>query len=68
MADSKVSHRYASSLLGLAVEKNILDAVSKDMQLLRSAIEKNAMLRNLVESPIIKPQSKASILDEILGK
>ncbi|HSR19147.1 MAG TPA: ATP synthase F1 subunit delta [Ignavibacteriaceae bacterium] len=68
MADSKVSYRYASSLLGLAVEKKILDAVSTDVEMVRSAIEDNAMLRNLLKSPIIKPQSKASILDEILSK
>jgi len=68
MADSKVSYRYASSLLGLAVEKKILDAVSEDVEMVRSAIEKNAMLRNLLESPVIKPHSKASIMDEILSK
>ncbi len=68
MADSKVSNRYASSLLDLAVEKKILDAVSKDVEILNSSIEKNAMLRNLLESPVIKPLSKASIMDEILIK
>ncbi|HVO74840.1 MAG TPA: ATP synthase F1 subunit delta [Ignavibacteriaceae bacterium] len=68
MIDSKVSYRYASSLLGLAVEKKILDAVLNDMEMLKSAIEQNASLRNLLESPVIKPQSKASILDEILSK
>ncbi len=68
MVDSKVSFRYASSLLGLAVEKKILDAVSMDIEFLKSAIQENAHLRSLLESPVVKPQIKASIIEEILSK
>jgi F-type H+-transporting ATPase subunit delta len=68
MVDSKVSFRYASSLLGLAVEKKILDAVAKDMEMLKSDIQENTQLKNLLGNPVVKPQMKASILEEILNK
>jgi F-type H+-transporting ATPase subunit delta len=66
--DSKVSFRYASSLLELAIEKKILDAVSKDMEFLKSAIQGNAQLRNLFSSPVVKPHAKIAIMEEIFSK
>lgn len=68
MIDSKVSFRYASSLLGLAIEKKILDDVSEDIKFLKSAIQESAGLRSLLENPVIKSQMKASIIEEILSK
>lgn len=68
MTDSKVSLRYASSLLGLSVEKKILDTVSGDMEFLKSAIMQNAPLRNLLESPVVKSHVKISIIEEVLSK
>lgn len=68
MSNYKVSIRYASSLLDNAIEKNNFDEISKDIELLESVIKGNIKLKLLLESPIIKPQLKFSIFEEIFGK
>jgi F-type H+-transporting ATPase subunit delta len=66
MADYKVSLRYATSLLDLAVEKNMLDTISGDIELVVNVLEKSPDLKRAMESPVIRPETKSSILDEVL--
>lgn len=65
MINNKVSLRYSSSFLDNAIEKNILDVVSRDAELVKSALEGNPQLKRIIESPVIKSQVKLSIIDEI---
>lgn len=65
MTDFKVSHRYASSLLEDSVEKNNLAAITKDMTILLNTLKKNNRLQLALESPVIKPEVKSSILNEV---
>ena len=65
MSDINISRRYATSLLESATEKNILDSVSKDVELIASALQASPQLDRVLSSPIIKPPLKLSILDEI---
>jgi F-type H+-transporting ATPase subunit delta len=68
MNESKVSTRYANSLLGSASDKGTLDTVAKDMELIYSTIKQSGELSRTLSSPIIKPQLKSSILEEIFSK
>jgi F-type H+-transporting ATPase subunit delta len=65
MKDHKVSFRYASSLLDATIEKKDVDSVSNDMELVFNALEGNIQLNLMLKSPVIKPQVKSSILNEI---
>jgi F-type H+-transporting ATPase subunit delta len=65
MQDHKVSIRYASSLLDSAIKKNNLDSVTKDMELVFNTLEGKNQLNLILKSPVIKPQVKSSILNEI---
>jgi F-type H+-transporting ATPase subunit delta len=65
MAETKVSTRYALSLIGIASEKNSLEEVSKDMELVLSAIKSSHELSRMLESPIVKPEKKKSVIVEI---
>lgn len=65
MADYKISLRYATSLLGSAIEKKNLDTVSKDLEFASAVIEKYNNLKLMLASPVVKPKLKASILQEI---
>ena len=65
MKDYKVSLRYASSLLDSAIEKNNLESVAVDMELVYYTLEKNSQVNLMLKSPVIKPQVKSSILNEI---
>ncbi len=65
MADYKVSMRYATSLLDLAVEKNMMDVISADIELISSSMIHSRELAKALKNPVIKPETKVSILDEI---
>ena len=65
MADYKVSQRYATSLLGMAADKNNLEKISNDMEFISSVIETNNNLKLMLDSPVVKPKIKSSILEEI---
>ncbi|RKY92639.1 MAG: ATP synthase F1 subunit delta [Ignavibacteriae bacterium] len=67
MVSSKVSNRYALSLLSIALEKNMLDTVYNDVKLLISAFNDSDELQRVVESPVVRPELKISILDEIFS-
>lgn len=68
MNESKVSVRYANSLLNSASEKGNLDTVAKDMELVYSVIKANSELGRTLSSPVVRPQIKFSILEEIFKK
>ena len=68
MTETKVSIRYANSLMDIALEKESIDQLSKDMELIRSALHSSTGLRRLLENPIIKFEKKKSILEEIFKK
>lgn len=65
MTEYKVSVRYAESLLGVAEDKKKLDEITNDVELIISVLESSRELFLVMESPIIKPELKLSILNEI---
>lgn len=65
MADFRVLHRYATSLLETAIEKNNLDVVTSDIQLMVETLLQNKKLELMLESPVIRPELKLKILKEI---
>mgnify|MGYP001571503800 CR=1 FL=1 len=68
MADSRVASRYVKSLLGLAVEKEALDKVHKDMILFSKVCEENRGFTLMLRNPIIKHDKKREIWKEIFLK
>ncbi len=67
MAESKISSRYASSFLQIAIEKNILEKTASDMELILKAFESSRELRRAIESPILRSEIKESVLAEIFS-
>lgn len=67
MGESRVSHRYAKSLLDLALEKGQLEPVSEDMRLVLETIRANRDLNIVLKSPVINTDKKLEILKAIFG-
>jgi F-type H+-transporting ATPase subunit delta len=67
MNDSKISVRYSRALFQIATEKNLLDKVNADMIFISELCKTNE-IREVLESPIIKPSRKTALFHEILGK
>ncbi|MEO8232878.1 MAG: ATP synthase F1 subunit delta [Ignavibacteriota bacterium] len=68
MVLSKVANRYAQSFLDTSIEKNILAKVAKDFDLVQNTLLKSDELLRAIKSPVIKAETKKSILTEIFGK
>lgn len=67
MVSLKVSNRYALSLLSIALEKNMLDTFYNDVKLLINTFNESDELQRVVESPVVRPEVKISILNEIFS-
>lgn len=68
MADFRILHRYATSLLESSLEKNNLDVVTADMNLIVQALEQSKQLQRMLESPVVKSELKLKIMREIFDK
>ena len=62
MTDLRVASRYAKSLLELAVEKNVLEEVHRDMLMFAEVCQQNYDLVLMLKNPIIKSDKKKSVL------
>lgn len=65
MAGSRAAIRYAKAILGLAQEQNAEEAVAKDMDGIVKTVENSKELRLMLNSPIVKPETKKTALLEI---
>lgn len=68
MADFRILHRYATSLLESSLEKNNLDVVTTDIQLLVQTLEQSKELKSMLDSPVVRSEVKLNILREIFSK
>lgn len=68
MKETKIANRYAKALFELAVEKNQLEKVKADAQLVYEVCSENKDFILMLRSPIIKPVKKVAILKEIFEK
>lgn len=68
MASSKVAIRYAQSFLDTSIEKNILAKVAEEFELVAHTLSKNYDLLRAIKSPVIKSETKKSVLAEVFGK
>jgi F-type H+-transporting ATPase subunit delta len=67
MLVSKASGRYAKALIELAEENNILEQTLKDILLIKKTMDGSRDLLLFLKSPIIKPEKKVVVLEEIFG-
>ena len=67
MADARVASRYVKSLLGLAVEQDVLEAVNTDMQFFDRVCHSNRDFVLMLKSPIIRHEKKKEILNKLFS-
>jgi F-type H+-transporting ATPase subunit delta len=67
MSNFRIAKRYARSLVELAIEKERLEAVRKDMEMLNMLCESNRDFRLFLKNPIIHSFQKLNILRKIFS-
>ena len=68
MTGSRVAKRYAKAILSLSLELKKADKVNDDMKLVFSIIEENEELHIMLDSPVVKTESKRSTLSTLFDK
>ena len=67
MSEIQVASRYAKSLIDLAQEQNALEAVKSDIEQFIRVGKENPQLLAVLKNPIIRPDKKSAILENIFG-
>ncbi|MBK8846184.1 MAG: ATP synthase F1 subunit delta [Bacteroidetes bacterium] len=67
MFNNKVAARYSKALFDLALEQNILVQVNDDMQYIKEACKVSRDLRTMLQSPVVKPNTKKSVMHALLA-
>ncbi len=67
MADLRVASRYIKSLLGLAVERSVLEQVHQDMIFFSKVCNENRGFVSMLRSPVIRHEKKSAILKKIFS-
>ncbi len=65
MKNPKLTNRYAKALFDFAAEKGEIEAVSKDLSLIRKSLKDSAELHVFLNSPVIAPGTKHVIFSNI---
>ncbi len=65
MSDINIANRYATALLELAEEKNSLEEIAKDVELVKNTLFGSKQIQLMLLNPVIKPDKKLQILTEI---
>ena len=68
MIGSRAAIRYAKALLSLSLDLKKADQVNDDMQLIASTIEESGELQLMLDSPVIKTETKSLTLSSIFIK
>ena len=68
MDQSKITVRYAKAFFSLAREKNQLDSLKKDIELIFSLCNESSDFRLLLDSPVVKTSQKIKLIRSIFGK
>ncbi len=67
MLNPRLAGRYAKSLIDIAVEKNSLEEILKDIQLIDTICKQNPDFLSLMRSPVIKADKKTAIVEAIFA-
>lgn len=67
MAVATVAARYAKSLLDLAKEQGIADAMYTDMKFFRQTLTQNRQLNLILKNPIVRAEKKNAIIKTVFG-
>lgn len=65
MNESKISVRYAKAFFSSAVERNLLEAVKKDVDLLLHLLQSQPKLKELLQSPVVKIKEKGVLFENV---
>lgn len=67
MIENEIARKYGQAIFELAFEKEKLDEVNEDLQLLRNTIRESSDFKNLLYHPRIELEKKKEVFFKIMG-
>lgn len=67
MKGQRAAYRYAKSLLGLAVEQNLLEDAYADMKRIASTCSESRDFVVFLRSPVVKADKKIAVINAVFG-
>jgi F-type H+-transporting ATPase subunit delta len=68
MNESKISVRYSKALIEMSREKNILETVKTDMDLIGQCLNQIPELKMVLDSPVIRTSEKRTLFSKSIGE
>jgi F-type H+-transporting ATPase subunit delta len=68
MPNPRLAHRYAKSILDLAIERGQLEPVYNDMLYLQQLTKASRDFLNLLRSPVVPADKKQAVVEAVTGK
>ncbi|HEX9615591.1 MAG TPA: ATP synthase F1 subunit delta [Bacteroidota bacterium] len=67
MVNVRVARRYAEAFMRAGEDQKVLDAVSKDLEMLERLMKESRELHVFLKSPVIKTDKKQLVIQEMFG-
>ena len=68
MKDILLSKRYAKAIFDIAIEKDAVEMVKADLDIIASVFAENAELRQIIANPFVSNERKLSIFKSLFGE
>jgi len=68
MSDYRIASRYAKSLIDIAIEQNQVEEVNNDIHRIQQLMKSSHRFMVLLKSPVIPPDLKRKVIDELFAK
>ncbi|MEM6260884.1 MAG: ATP synthase F1 subunit delta [Bacteroidota bacterium] len=65
MVEDRIGYRYAKSIFGLAKEKDLLEEVRDDMQMVHDLNKTSRDFASMLKSPVIPPAKKKAVVEQL---
>ncbi|AUS99132.1 F0F1 ATP synthase subunit delta [Nostoc sp. CENA543] len=65
---AEIAQPYAQALMSLAKSKNLTEEFGNDARTLIDLVQNSQQLKNFIDNPFIKPDTKKGVISQILGE
>ena len=68
MHNTLIAQRYAKAIFDLALERNVVEDVKSDMELIYSVCLASSDFKLMLKSPVIRPEKKINVIKAVFGQ
>lgn len=66
--EARIAHRYALALMDIGRERNTVQKLADDLQIIADTLHASSELRAMLNTPVVRPDIKRKVLSQLFGK